>query len=234
MKFEVTVNALPDEGQTSDPLREDNKVCIIPRHSSFPLTVHSSFLGMIPNPIKTPNPIDTPSSTPSVDCSSTPSPYIPIYLFIGVGDPPSYLISDPWVKGYPVEEVRHEVQQPKKRVSPKGFEEWYELYPRKVARKDAETAFAKLLKDGVDIGAVTEATKCYLRDIAAHGTEMQYVKHPASFLRNERWRDYLPATGTPAALSDEEMASIKAKFEEGEYDEALVRKIEVKYGVKII
>ncbi len=159
---------------------------------------------------------------------------IPIHLLVGVVGPPSYVISDPWERGYPTEEVRHEVQQPKKRVPPKGFEEWYELYPRKLARKDAENAFAKLLKDGVDIAKVTEATRCYLRDIATHGTEMQYVKHPASFLRNERWRDYLPATGAAPTLSAEEQASIKAKFEEGEYDEALVRKIEAKYGVTII
>lgn len=114
---------------------------------------------------------------------------------------------------------------------PKGFEEWYAIYPRKVQRKDAEDAFRHLMKTGVDINALMDATSMYATSVLA--LEPQYVKFPATFLRNERWRDYISA-GPEHTMSGEERTAIRAKWESGEYSSELVMKLEQKYKVKII
>jgi hypothetical protein len=114
-----------------------------------------------------------------------------------------------------------------------GFDEWYAAYPRKAQRKDAEDAYKHLLRLNVDPADLMRAVCAYAKECARERREPKFIKHPATFLRNERWRDYIPDS-SELKISPEEMDSIKQKYVAGEYTEAIVRKIEAKYGVSII
>lgn len=141
-----------------------------------------------------------------------------------------------WIAVEPIDPTVITTRRRKPRLPPEHFDEWYAIYPKKVARKDAEAAFAHLMRTGAKISELMEATKNYIRKIAIEGTEPQFIKHPASFLRNERWRDYVPSVqGTAKTpMTEAELDSIREKFKSGEYTEAIVRRIEKKYAVSII
>ena len=76
-------------------------------------------------------------------------------------------------------------------IREKNFLTWWELYPRKVAKKDAVKAYAAALKAGADPGDLLRALDGYLAELKKNGTEERFCKFPATFLREDRWRDYL-------------------------------------------
>ena len=67
------------------------------------------------------------------------------------------------------------------------FEDWYQHYPRRVARGAAEKALAKALRGGATLEALIEGTKRYAAQVA--GKEAQYIKHPATWLNGQCWLD---------------------------------------------
>lgn len=72
-----------------------------------------------------------------------------------------------------------------------SFEEFWELYPRQVEKKDAFKAFEKLMKDGVSLDDILLATKNYAEYLLTENTELKYIKHPTTFLNADRWQDWL-------------------------------------------
>lgn len=69
------------------------------------------------------------------------------------------------------------------------FETFWGLYPKRVAKKDAERAWNRVgSADHVDL---LTALVAWRRVWLARG-EMQYVPNPASWLNGERWTDELP------------------------------------------
>jgi len=75
----------------------------------------------------------------------------------------------------------------------KHFEDFWKLYPRKVAKKDAFTAFCKINKK--DMGKVLEQVAEYSK-LAKH-TEIQFIPHPRKWIHHERWNDeiqHIPET----------------------------------------
>ena len=71
-----------------------------------------------------------------------------------------------------------------------AFELWWGKYPRKLGKQDARKEYLRIAKEA-DVADLDKALENYLREIREHATEMRYVKHPTTFLRSERWRDYL-------------------------------------------
>lgn len=69
------------------------------------------------------------------------------------------------------------------------FETFWTIYPRKAAKKDAESAFKALMKLKIPLEDIMLATTNYSQQ--CQGKELEYIKLPATFLRKERWRDYL-------------------------------------------
>ena len=70
----------------------------------------------------------------------------------------------------------------------RGFDAWYDLYPRKVAKGDARKAWTQVLRGGADpevirLGLLAQIET--LRDQQARG----FCPYPASWLRAERWAD---------------------------------------------
>lgn len=86
-------------------------------------------------------------------------------------------------------EVNHPLPKPKplttkEDISVKSaFEEWYEIYPKKVAKVAAEKAYrnAKLPDNILDL------TRGYA--LSQNGKEKKYIPNPATWLNGKRWED---------------------------------------------
>jgi len=78
------------------------------------------------------------------------------------------------------------------------FGEWYAAYPVHKARGDAETAYAKAVREGANPQGLLEAAKRYCDDPQVH---QGYGKHPATWLNKKCWldEDRPPPTPPPTA-----------------------------------
>lgn len=67
------------------------------------------------------------------------------------------------------------------------FERFWENYPRRLARRDAEKAWAKIAAHKhVD---VMEALRKHLMMWKQQGTEKKFIPYPATWLNGARWED---------------------------------------------
>jgi len=89
------------------------------------------------------------------------------------------------------------------------FEEWWEGYPRKDAKKEAQAKYRATRRKGVNREDLFRARDVYARYVRSQGTEKQFMLLGKTFLGpNERWRDWLrgpPVTGRsaePATAAD--------------------------------
>jgi hypothetical protein len=77
-----------------------------------------------------------------------------------------------------------------------SFEDFWLLYPRKVARKAARTAFERLTS--ADQQAAIVAIADWRRVFATRDPE--FIPHAATWLNGERWADELPREYKPQAV----------------------------------
>lgn len=78
------------------------------------------------------------------------------------------------------------------------FDDFWTLYPKHVARKEAERAWAKV--SPADRICALVGLVGWRREWIRRG-EMQYVPHPSTWLNGERWTDELPQTNMPTHAS---------------------------------
>jgi len=83
----------------------------------------------------------------------------------------------------------NKVNKEKKEIYTPQFDEFWSVYPRKVSKTDAAKAWNTLIKSGTSIDEIITATRNYATE--CQGKEMQFIKHAATFLKNDRWKDYL-------------------------------------------
>lgn len=69
------------------------------------------------------------------------------------------------------------------------FEQFWSLYPKKVAKKDAEKAFNRLKSD--ERLKVMEVIQSHVDYWKATDTDKMYIPHAATWLRAARWDDEL-------------------------------------------
>ena len=81
-----------------------------------------------------------------------------------------------------------------------GFDAWYQAYPRKVAKRAAEKAWATLAPDAA-LQARMVAAVAAQRDCPQWQRGQDYIPHPATWLHQRRWEDDVAPTDT-AALHD--------------------------------
>ena len=81
------------------------------------------------------------------------------------------------------------------------FEDFWNAYPRKIAKKEAMKKFAKAVKDGTDPNTIIAGAKTYATSVV--GKEQKYVAHPTTWLNQGRWED---ETTTTPTMSDAEAA----------------------------
>jgi len=96
-----------------------------------------------------------------------------------------------------------------------SFAIFYGLYPRKMARKDAEKAWNKLTP--TEQAECLEAMPNYLKYWKIKETAKDYIPYPASFLNAQRWTDEIdiePIQNKKPELpwySSEELTKAKAQ-----------------------
>lgn len=69
-----------------------------------------------------------------------------------------------------------------------GFEKFYSVYPRKIARLDAEKAWRQMSRQ-YDPEKIIDGAEKFARLCDAEAKEKQYIPYPASWLRAGRWMD---------------------------------------------
>ena len=67
------------------------------------------------------------------------------------------------------------------------FEDFWNAYPRKIAKKEAMKKFAKAVKDGTDPNTIIAGAKTYAASVV--GKERKYIAHPTTWLNQGRWED---------------------------------------------
>lgn len=83
---------------------------------------------------------------------------------------------------------------------PIGFQEFWDLYPRKEKKVDARKAWMSVtVQSSIQIPVLIEALKNQL-EWNFHGRAYQYIPLPASWLRGERWNDELFRYVKPGAI----------------------------------
>ncbi|RBP66393.1 hypothetical protein DFO66_103340 [Brevibacterium sanguinis] len=79
-------------------------------------------------------------------------------------------------------------------ISPKGdkmegFAEFWEVYPRKVARKAAMAKFPKCVKEAGGVQKLIDAAEAYAQSV--EGRPIEKIAHPTTWLNQGRWDDEL-------------------------------------------
>lgn len=69
------------------------------------------------------------------------------------------------------------------------FIDWYQLYPRKMAKKDAEKAWKRLTAQDQD--AALKALPNHINYWKNSQTTIQFIAYPATWLNQQRWEDEL-------------------------------------------
>jgi hypothetical protein len=72
-------------------------------------------------------------------------------------------------------------------LSANNFDAFWQLYPRRVAKLDAQRAWARL--SGTDRAEVLRRLPLFVDYWANTRSEKRYVLHPATFLNGRRWED---------------------------------------------
>jgi hypothetical protein len=100
----------------------------------------------------------------------------------------------------PVRPNKNENMKTKPEVSDglRGFEDWWQQYPRKKAKGSARKAYAKALKAGATAEQLMNGAMRY----AAERTEKdpKFTKHPATWLNGECWTDEPEATDVAGTI----------------------------------
>ena len=75
-----------------------------------------------------------------------------------------------------------------------GFNLFWERYPKKLAKRDAEKAFAKINPDEKLFNLILEKLELYKQSEAWLKDGGQFIPYPATWLNGRRWEDEI----TPA------------------------------------
>ncbi|BDT68536.1 hypothetical protein os1_27190 [Comamonadaceae bacterium OS-1] len=82
-----------------------------------------------------------------------------------------------------------------------GFVKFWDCYPKKVSKSDAQKAFAKLKADAELVDAILLALASQKQSPDWQKDGGKFVPHPATWLNGKRWEDEIPKT--PAAAAGE-------------------------------
>lgn len=83
-----------------------------------------------------------------------------------------------------------------------SFLNWWKLYPRKLGKQDAAKAYDQAMTAGATANDLEVSVRNYCMELTRLGTEEKYIKHPATFLRADRWKDYLETRERPLQVGE--------------------------------
>lgn len=81
---------------------------------------------------------------------------------------------------------------PKEPQEPPGFAEFWAIYPKRVARGKAVTAWQKIGVDGVLLAKILAAIKAQSTSSQWRAGGGEYIPYPSSWLNARRWEDETP------------------------------------------
>lgn len=88
-----------------------------------------------------------------------------------------------------VKNVENEKNDKKKEYT-SDFESFWNAYPRKIGKAEAFKTWKTVLKKGEDPQIIILCAENYKAQCDRMNTETQYIKHPKTFLNEERYKDY--------------------------------------------
>lgn len=97
-------------------------------------------------------------------------------------------------------------------ISPNDFAAFWEAYPKKKAKGDAEKAWRGVR---AELSVILEAVNRQKRSSDWQKDGGKYIPYPATWLRGKRWEDAEPPEHMPEATSNPFLQMLK----EGEFDE---------------
>jgi len=101
-------------------------------------------------------------------------------------------------------------EEKKREEYSKLFEKFWREYPRKKEKRVAFDVFSKLKKSEQE--QVIVCARNYHEEVKNKKIEESYIKHPATFLRKERWKDYIKQKVNPTQKEfDELLEKIESK-----------------------
>lgn len=93
-----------------------------------------------------------------------------------------------------------------------GFDEFWTVYPRKVAKGAARKAWPKAVEAACGVEPIIEGARRYA--IERDGEDPKFTAHPATWLRAERWADQTtPAPTGPLRGVDEDRSGPEGRIE---------------------
>jgi hypothetical protein len=103
-----------------------------------------------------------------------------------ITDPPGGDMRDPRNKPTLKETQEKDTGQRVTALADKQFDEFWEIYPRKVGKPQAKKAFKKALEE-ISLEEILSCTTAYR--LARRGEDPKFTKHPATFLNAKPWQD---------------------------------------------
>ena len=85
----------------------------------------------------------------------------------------------------------------KKLLESPEFQEFYEAYPKKTARDHANKAFMAVGEHNWPL--IIKRATSFAQAVVSEGKDMQYVKHPATWLNSGSWKDKAEVKGDSKA-----------------------------------
>lgn len=79
---------------------------------------------------------------------------------------------------------------------PPGFEQFWEIWPRREARARAVKAFRTATRK-TSVDAILDGARAYVRNCEQRKVEPSYIAHATTWLNGERWNDDLPQPPDP-------------------------------------
>ncbi|MBS7790088.1 helix-turn-helix domain-containing protein [Roseococcus sp. SDR] len=162
------------------------------RSNRYILTLAEPRTSFTVEPTQTPNPIRGELQAPCFDNPEPRSPSTPNV----VRSTPNHVHPEP---SEPPFEARELTLSPQSVAPADGFASWWALYPRKVGKDAARTAYAAALRRGATPYQLVEALKRQ-----RWPDEMRFIPHPRTWLAQGRWQDD-PRHGAPSAPEREEL-----------------------------
>jgi hypothetical protein len=70
------------------------------------------------------------------------------------------------------------------------FDEFWNVYPRKIGKVECFKTWEKVIKNGEQSSLIIQCADNYAKDCLNKNTEERFIKHPKTFLNDERYKDY--------------------------------------------
>ena len=104
---------------------------------------------------------------------------------------PDEIVTPPLTKSsYKPEKNRNIEPEEESPIIPfSDFDQFWELYPLKLAKQKAKTSFNKAIKGGVTAQVIIDGVLAFVEFEKHKGTETKYLPYPATWLNQKRWTD---------------------------------------------